>query len=263
MLPRHREGARSRDGSRASDSNRAWPTRSRGTPRTMGDFPILVTGAAGFVGGHLLDLLEESGDRVVAWRRPGRGAPLAADGHALPVGRGGHPRCSRRARGVAGVRPRLVYHLAGAAHAGQSWDRAAVTLQVNVLGTHNLLAALAAAGGPRARVDPGVGARLRASGSGPERVGPAGTAQSLCLEQARPGDVRGLLPAGGGGIGPSSRVRSTTSGLVRTLPSSRPASPCRSRGSSRAGGSRYCAWGTWTRAATSPTSATPCVPTPP
>lgn len=46
-------------------------------------------------------------------------------------------------RAVDEARPSLVYHLAGMAHAGSSWDRALLTLQVNVMGTHHLLRALA------------------------------------------------------------------------------------------------------------------------
>ena len=47
-------------------------------------------------------------------------------------------------RAVDEARPALVYHLAGIAHVGGSWDRTYQTLEVNVLGTHHLLGALAA-----------------------------------------------------------------------------------------------------------------------
>jgi GDP-4-dehydro-6-deoxy-D-mannose reductase len=110
--------------------------------------PVLVTGAAGFVGGHLLDRLEQRGTAIAAWRRPGEAMPPPPTG----------ARCrwmevdildARAVRdAVAAAPPHAVYHLAGAAHAGQSWDRAAATLQVNVLGTHHLLAALSATGAP-------------------------------------------------------------------------------------------------------------------
>ena len=43
---------------------------------------------------------------------------------------------------IARLRPSAVYHCAGAAHVGQSWDSAVATLAVNVRGTHFLLEAL-------------------------------------------------------------------------------------------------------------------------
>jgi GDP-4-dehydro-6-deoxy-D-mannose reductase len=114
--------------------------------------PILVTGAAGFVGGHLLDLLDAGNDPVVAWRRPGEPFPPPPTGQRchwveVDVLDGTAVRAA-----IADIRPRAVYHLAGAAHAGLSWDRATATLQVNVLGTHHLLSALHEAGEDLCRV---------------------------------------------------------------------------------------------------------------
>lgn len=40
--------------------------------------------------------------------------------------------------------PSVIYHCAGAAHVGQSWDTTANTLRVNVLGTHHLVEAVRA-----------------------------------------------------------------------------------------------------------------------
>jgi GDP-4-dehydro-6-deoxy-D-mannose reductase len=104
---------------------------------------VLVTGAAGFAGSHLLDVLERDSRPIVAWHRPGEPLP------APPTG----SRCrwmeldvldsNGVRRAVRDVGPALVYHLAGIAHAGGSWGRALKTLEVNVLGTHNLLTALA------------------------------------------------------------------------------------------------------------------------
>jgi GDP-4-dehydro-6-deoxy-D-mannose reductase len=105
---------------------------------------ILVTGAAGFAGSHLIDRLAGDGNDIVAWHRPG-GAP---------------PRTVPRTRwepvdlldadavvaAVARLRPSAVYHCAGAAHVGRSWDSTESTFAINVRGTHHLLQALERAG---------------------------------------------------------------------------------------------------------------------
>jgi GDP-4-dehydro-6-deoxy-D-mannose reductase len=114
---------------------------------------VLVTGASGFAGSHLIDLLQQSGASITCWRHSGH-PPLRARAHKNPavewqavdlldsdaVG-----------RAIAEVRPARVFHCAGAAHVGRSWDDARETLATNVLGTHHLLNGLRAAG-IRARV---------------------------------------------------------------------------------------------------------------
>ncbi len=110
---------------------------------TTPDRPALVTGAAGFAGSHLLDLIEPGGRPVVAWRRTGEPRPAPPTGTRarwmeLDLLDAGAVR-----RAVEDARPAVVYHLAGIAHVGGSWDRTYKTLEVNVLGTHHLLSALA------------------------------------------------------------------------------------------------------------------------
>ena len=106
---------------------------------------VLVTGAAGFAGGHLVDLLAAEGCDVVAWHRPGGHPP-----REVPRTRWEAIDLLDRAQvdaAVARLRPAAVYHCAGAAHVGRSWDSTESTFAVNVRGTHHLLDALQRGGG--------------------------------------------------------------------------------------------------------------------
>ena len=103
---------------------------------------ILVTGAAGFAGSHLLDLLGEESVRVVALRKPGVGADTQAAYPAVTWMEIDLLDREAMRRTVGDLAPAVVYHLAGAPHVGQSWLAATETLAVNVMGTHVLLEAL-------------------------------------------------------------------------------------------------------------------------
>jgi GDP-4-dehydro-6-deoxy-D-mannose reductase len=105
---------------------------------------VLVTGAAGFAGGHLLACLSRDETPLVAWHRPGREAPAA-------------PRSVRwtavdlldegRVREEIGrVRPAAIFHLAGWAHLGKSWAHPRQTFEGNVRATAILFDALRTAG---------------------------------------------------------------------------------------------------------------------
>ena len=101
------------------------PEHERGTwnvePRT-----VLVTGAAGFAGSHLLERLPDA----IGWSR--RDVDLL-DRDAL------------RAR-IRELKPSQIYHCAGAPHVAHSWANTTRPLASNVLATHHLLDAVRRAG---------------------------------------------------------------------------------------------------------------------
>ncbi|MHB8834758.1 MAG: GDP-mannose 4,6-dehydratase [Candidatus Methylomirabilia bacterium] len=133
--------------------------------------PVLVTGAAGFGGSHLVEHLLEHGEHVVALDHPeARPEHLAtvrdrieylvcdlAGGDAEAV------------RSVLGGREfKEVYHLAGLASVRRSFGEMRRTLEVNALATLNLLGALLRQGTPP---------RLLLVGSAEQYgIGPAGGA---------------------------------------------------------------------------------------
>src|SRR6185295_1322523 len=113
----------------------------------------LVTGAAGFAGSHLIELLvreHRSGAAagpLVAWHR---GGPHELDTHGGIVTWECVDVIDRDTvrSAIARLRPSMVYHFAGMAHVGRAWERVEATFATNVRGTHQVLDALA-----RAKVD--------------------------------------------------------------------------------------------------------------
>lgn len=87
----------------------------------------LVTGAAGFVGRHLVAHLIDEGDEVVSADQQDGGVDIT-DAPAV-------------ATLLDEVRPDAVYHLAGAADVGGSWQTPVDTFRVNAEGTLNVLRA--------------------------------------------------------------------------------------------------------------------------
>jgi GDP-4-dehydro-6-deoxy-D-mannose reductase len=100
----------------------------------------LITGAAGFVGSHLIELLENESAQVVALLRPGTEPILSGTRviwHAVEL--------QDRESVVAALKafaPSEIYHLAGVPHVGDSWAHVHETFAGNVLGTHQLFGAL-------------------------------------------------------------------------------------------------------------------------
>jgi GDP-4-dehydro-6-deoxy-D-mannose reductase len=118
--------------------------------------PVLVTGAAGFAGSHLLDHLarQQPDHELIAWARR-----IPPDVSARP-GRWDqidltHKEAVRDA--IARLRPSAVYHCAGYPHASGGWRDSARPLRANVMITEYLFDALRRAGGGCRIVLPGSG----------------------------------------------------------------------------------------------------------
>ena len=118
--------------------------------------PVLVTGAAGFAGSHLLDHLarEQPDVDLVAWARQ-----LPPDVDSRP-GRWDHIDLTHKAAvrdAIARLRPSAVYHCAGYPHASGGWRDSARPLRINVMITEYLCDALRRAGGGCRVLLPGSG----------------------------------------------------------------------------------------------------------
>jgi len=94
---------------------------------------VVVTGGMGFVGRHLVAHLEACGDEVVTLDHHGDVAVDITDADAV-------------AAGISAVAADAVYHLAGWADVGASWNDPMGVLRVNAEGTLNVLEACRAAG---------------------------------------------------------------------------------------------------------------------
>lgn len=92
----------------------------------------LVTGAGGFVGGHLVAHLRDCGDYVTALDREVDVTDAAAITRAIDA-----------------QRPDVVYHLAALSHVGDSWADPVEVFRVNAIGTLQVLRACGAAGTDR------------------------------------------------------------------------------------------------------------------
>ena len=103
---------------------------------------VLVTGAAGFAGGHLVEHLAERHD-VTAWARAAPPAGIAGLGTWAQIDLLDRDRVRHD---ILTLRPTVVFHCAGAPHVGASWQDTAQPLASNVLVTHYLLDAIRRAG---------------------------------------------------------------------------------------------------------------------
>jgi GDP-4-dehydro-6-deoxy-D-mannose reductase len=108
---------------------------------------LLVTGAHGFVGGHVLDQVraEHPEVEVFALVRPRGGAPVPRAGNATVL-EADLDDAPAVAGAVAAARPDRIVHLAGQSSVHHSWIDPGATLRTNVMGLVHLMDAVRAEG---------------------------------------------------------------------------------------------------------------------
>ncbi|MEA2141952.1 MAG: GDP-4-dehydro-6-deoxy-D-mannose reductase [Solirubrobacteraceae bacterium] len=99
----------------------------------------LITGAAGFVGGHLATLAADRGADAVGLGRDPSGPPTLSAYVQADLGDAAATRAA-----VAELKPDAVFHLAADASVGRSWQAPAETFENNTRATLNLLEAVRA-----------------------------------------------------------------------------------------------------------------------
>jgi len=101
----------------------------------------LVTGAAGFAGGHLVEHLLETEPHVIAWGH-GAGRSIATDDERVTWAAVDVTDPEAVAASLEAFRPSEIFHCAGIADVHSTWSDSATALRVNVMGTHHVLTAL-------------------------------------------------------------------------------------------------------------------------
>jgi len=104
--------------------------------------PVLITGATGFAGSHLVELLAGTG-RVAGWGRsvPRPELALLAEWTAIDL-----LDQENVQREIASLRPAAIFHLAGSPQVAESWRDSTTPLAGNVLATAHLFDAIRHAG---------------------------------------------------------------------------------------------------------------------
>jgi GDP-4-dehydro-6-deoxy-D-mannose reductase len=101
---------------------------------------VLITGATGFVGGHLIRALEAEGPsafEIFGTSYPDAPPPSESKLYFLDL------RSGKDVMKLVGeVRPDWIFHLAAISNVRRSWQMRSETIETNVLGTHDLLEAV-------------------------------------------------------------------------------------------------------------------------
>ena len=122
---------------------------------------VIVTGANGFIGWHLVDALSRRGDTVQAWTHGSNGGSWSGPVETAAVDITDNVAVSKQ---MAAFAPELVIHMAAQSLPGRSWEEPALTYQVNVIGLINLMESIRGLA---------LTARLLAAGSSAEYAEPA------------------------------------------------------------------------------------------
>lgn len=113
--------------------------------QNLRDRKVLVTGADGFVGSHLVDELLDKNSEVLAMVEASTGRDLnnlERDREGLEIFRGDlqdNKSVNDYVRKANNESQVLVFHLGAQSHVGESWNRPHETFRTNTIGTLNLL----------------------------------------------------------------------------------------------------------------------------
>ena len=111
------------------------------------NMPVLVTGGAGFIGGHLVLALVEAGARVRVLDNFSSGSETNLPTSGIEIMRGDIRNPSNCAQAVAGCT--AVFHLAAMGSVPRSLEEPQLYNEVNITGTLNVLEAARSAGAKR------------------------------------------------------------------------------------------------------------------
>ena len=110
---------------------------------------IFITGATGFAGSHLVEQLTAAGHELFSLVHASTSHQPLLQHKNMTVIPGDLLEPNSLETAVAQAKPDVVYHLAGQAYPGKSWQQPGLTLAVNSVGTANLLQAVVKYGRPR------------------------------------------------------------------------------------------------------------------
>ncbi len=110
---------------------------------------VFITGATGFAGSHLTTDLLNKGHQLIGLVHPASSHQALPEHPQITAIEGNLMDLASLKKAVSQAQPDVIYHLAGQAYPGKSWEDPAFTLAINTGGTANLLEAAVHYGRPR------------------------------------------------------------------------------------------------------------------